>query len=115
MLLAHPGYSCALVVLVDAYCINPESIYGDYFRPAAPYHAGYVSLEDGQTPEHPFFNAGLSLTNGEDRLLREYGVSYLLAGPEHAEQIGLKLGSATVAATLEFELDGYRLYRISGP
>ena len=39
---------------------------------------------------------------------------YLLAEPEHAEQIALKLGSATLDATLEFELDGYRLYRISG-
>lgn len=114
VLLAHPSYSCALVVVVDAYCINPESIYGDYFRPAAPYLADYVTLEDGQAPEHPFFNGGLSLTNGEDRLLREYGVSFVFAGPEHAEQIGLKLGSSTLGSTLEFELDGYRLYRING-
>ena len=51
---------------------------------------------------------------GEDRLLREYRVSYLLTGTKHAEQIGLKLGSATVGATLEFELDGSRLYKIGG-
>jgi hypothetical protein len=64
--------------------------------------------------EHPFFNEGLTLTEAEDRLLSEYKVSYLLADPEHAEQIALKLGNATLDATLEFELDSYRLYRISG-
>ena len=113
IVLAHPRYSCALVVLLDAYCINPESVSGHYFQPAARYLAEYVDREDGQPPRHPFFSASTSLTAGEDRLLTEYHVSYLLADPEHAEQIGRKLGETTARATLEMEQDGYRLYRIS--
>ena len=114
ILLAHPSYSCSLVVLMDAYCINPEFLYGDFFLPAARYHAEYVRRTDGQDPEHPFFNARPSLTDAEDRLLMEYRVSYLLADPEHADQIALKLKEATAGATLELDQEGYRLYRISG-
>ena len=99
---------------MDAYCINPEFLYGDFFLPAARYHADYVRRTDGHAPEHPFFNARPSLTDVEDRLLTEYHVSYLLADPEHAGQIALKLNEATVGATLEMDQDGYRLYRISG-
>jgi hypothetical protein len=114
VVLAHPSYSCALVVLMDAYCVNPESIYGDYFRPATRYHAEYVRLSDGQAPEHPFFNASPSLTDLEDRLLKEYRVSYLLADPEHADQIARKLENATIGVSLETEIDGYRLYKVGG-
>jgi hypothetical protein len=99
---------------MDAYCINPEFIYGDYFRPAARYHAEYVTRTNGQVSEHPFFNARPSLTEVEARLLTDYHVSYLLADPEHADGIALKLKTAAVGATLEMDLDGYRLYRISG-
>ena len=114
IVLAHPRYSCALVVLIDAYCINPESIYGHYFQPSARYFAEFVREENGQPPQHPFFNASPSLTDSEGRLLTEYHVSYVLADPEHAEQIGRKLGETKARATLEMEQDGYRLYRISG-
>lgn len=114
ILLAHPSYSCALVVLMDAYCVNPEFIYGSFFLPAARYHAEYVTGTDGQAREHPFFNPRPSLTDAEDRFLTEYRVSYLLADPEHAEQIALKLKEATRGATLEMDQDGYRLYRITG-
>jgi hypothetical protein len=114
IMLAHPRYSCALVVLIDAYCINPESIYGHYFQPAARYLAEYVRQGEGQAPQHPFFNASPSLTDAERGLLKEYRVSYLLAGPEYADQTALKLREAAPGATLEMDRDGYRLYKISG-
>jgi len=114
VLLAHPSYSCGLVVLIDAYCINPEFIYGDYFRPAERYHAEFVEHAPGLDPEHAFFNTRRSLTDEEDRLLTEYHVSYLLADPDHADVIALKLRDASVDATVEMELDGYRLYSIGG-
>jgi hypothetical protein len=114
VILAHPSYSCALVVLMDAYCINPESIYGDYFRPATRYHTEYVRVTDGQAPEHPFFNTHSSLSDLENRLLREYRVSYLLADPEHADLIGRKLEHATIGVSIETEIHGYRLYKIDG-
>ena len=53
-------------------CQQPEGLYGDYFQSAARYHADYITLEDGQVSEHPFFNEGLTLTEAEDRLLSEY-------------------------------------------
>ena len=114
VVLAHPSYSCALVVLMDAYCINPESIDGDYFRPAARYHAEYVRATDGQDPEHPFFNTRPALTDLEDRFLREYRVSYVLADPSHAQQIARKLENASVGVSLEIEVHGYRLYKVGG-
>lgn len=114
IVLAHPSYSCALVVLIDAYCINLEEIYGHYFRPGARYLSEYVTRQDGQAPEHPFFNANPSLSDAEANLLRDYGVSYVLADPEFAEHIDRKLRQAAVGATLEMDRNGYRLYRISG-
>jgi hypothetical protein len=114
VVLADPRYSCALVVLIDAYCINAESIYGHYFQPAARYFAEYVRQENGQAPQHPFFNASPSLTDGERALLKQYRVSYLLADPEYAEQTALKLREAASGATIEMDRDGYRLYRING-
>jgi len=114
VVLADPRYSCALVVLFDGYCINPESIYnGLYFRTAEHYHAEYVHIGDGGGPEHPFFNANLTLTAAEARLLTEYRVSYLLTDPDSSDQTALKL-RALGGATLEMERDGYRLYRITG-
>ena len=114
ILLAHPSYSCALVVLMDAYCVNPEFIYGAFFLSARRYQDEYVRRIDGQPPEHPFFNSRTSLTADEDRFLTEYHVSYLLADPEHAEPIALKLKEATVGTTLEMDQDGYRLYKVNG-
>ena len=112
IVLAHPSYSCALVVLIDAYCINLEEIYGHYFRPGARYLAEYVRRRDGQSPEHPFFNTNPLLTETEVSLLRDFGVSYVLADPDFAEQIDRKLREAAVGATIEMNRHGYRLYRI---
>ena len=81
VVLADPRYSCAVVVLIDAYCINPEHIYGHYFQPAARYHADYVMPQGNGDGAHPFFNFSGSLTEGERRLLKEYGVSYVLTDP----------------------------------
>lgn len=114
ILLAHPRYSCALVVLIDAYCVNPERIYGHYFQPAARYHAEYVVSESGQGPQHPLFNSSFSLTSTERRFLAEYGVSYILADADHAESIARKLRDAAISAQVELNRDGYRLFRIGG-
>jgi hypothetical protein len=112
VVLADPRYSCALVVLIDAYCINPDSIYGHYFQPAARYHTEYVTAGAGDVPIHPFFNATISLTSAEARLLEEYRVSYVLADPVYAEAIAGKLREIAGGASLEFDVDGYQLYRI---
>ncbi len=111
VVLADPRYSCAVVVLIDAYCINPEHIYGHYFQPAARYHADYVMPQGNGDGAHPFFNFSGSLTEGERRLLKEYGVSYVLTDPVYTEQIAAKLRDLPTA-TLEMDLSGYRLYRI---
>jgi hypothetical protein len=112
VVLAHPSYSCALVVLIDGYCFNPERIYGHYFQPAVRYHASYVVRRGREAPEHPFFNANPSLTDAEARVLADYGVSYVLADPGHAEPIAEKLRQAGVTAIVEVEREGYRLYRL---
>jgi predicted tellurium resistance membrane protein TerC len=114
VVLADPDYSCALVVLLDAYCINPASVYGHYFQPAEGYFAKYVREGDGQTRRHPFFNDDPSLSDGERELLRDYRVSYILTDPEFAEAMALKLGAGIVGATLEMDQEGYRLYKVTG-
>ena len=113
ILLAHPGYSCALVALIDAYCINPEFIYGHYFLTAARYHEEYVDSAETERPVHPFFNSQSELSDAERSLLIEYRVSYVLADPEHAEQIDRKLREAKIGAILEMNREGYHLYSIS--
>ena len=115
VVLADPRYSCGLVILLDAYCVNPEDIYGHYFEPAAAYFRDYVREQDGPAPRHPFFDGSASLSDAERRLLDEYRVSYVLAGPDHADQIAAKLEAADVGAELEFERDGYRLFRLTAP
>jgi hypothetical protein len=115
VVLADPRYSCALVALIDAYCINPESIYGHYFQPAARYHAEYVKHGGKGASEHPFFNASSSLSDAEERLLREYHVSYVITDPAYSDQTSMKLRQLGTRATLEADLYGYQLYRISGP
>lgn len=113
VVLADPRYSCALVVLFDGYCINPEWIYNTlYFKTAEKYHADYVRIGSGGRAEHPFFNANTTPTDAERRLLTEYRVSYLLTDPETAEPTSAKLHA--LGATLEMEHGGYRLYRIAG-
>jgi len=114
VVLADPRYSCALVVLIDAYCINPDSIYGHYYQPAARYHTEYVTAGAGDVPIHPFFNATTSLTSAEARLLEEYRVSYVLADPVYANTIAGKLHEIAAGASLQFDVDGYQLYRIGG-
>jgi hypothetical protein len=113
VLLAHPRYSCDLVVLLDAYCFNPAAIHGHFFEPASGYLRDYVRDKDGPAPQHPFFDETSSLTDAERRLLRQYHVSYVLADPEHADRIAAKLDAAGTGAMLVFERDGYRLFRLS--
>ena len=68
VVLADPRYSCGLVVLVNAYCINPASIYGHYFQPAAAYFRGYVSDRGSESPLHPFFNLSPTLSDRPSRV-----------------------------------------------
>jgi len=114
VVLADPKYSCALVVFIDAYCINPEYIYGLFFQTATPYLAEYVNRNGADAAEHPFFNADPSLRVEEARLLREYRVSYILTDPQYAQETIAKIAQARPNATLVMDRDGYRLYRISG-
>jgi hypothetical protein len=44
--------------------------------------------------------------------LEEYRVSYLLADPIYADAIAGKLREIAGEASLEFDVDGYQLYRI---
>jgi hypothetical protein len=111
IVLADPEYSCALVVLMNAYCINPVSIYGHYFQPAVSYYRGYVS-GSGDSPEHPFFNTTTSLSEQERALIRDYHIKYVLTDPRYGDLIGSKLGQAVEDARLEMTLDGYALYRL---
>jgi hypothetical protein len=114
VVLADPRYSCALVVLIDAYCINPYSIYGHYYQPAARYHAEYVSVGENDVPVHPFFNTSRFLTSPEERLLREYRVAYVLADPTYANTIASKVHEIAGGASVEFDVDGYQLYKVGG-
>jgi len=70
-------------------------VYRSSSTTGARYHAEYVTRTNGQVSEYPFFNARLTLTEVEARLLTDYHVSYLLADPEHADGIALKLKTAT--------------------
>jgi hypothetical protein len=113
VVLADPRYSCALVVLIDAYCINPGSIYGHYFQPAVAYFRQYVRARGSDSPEHPFFNSTGLLSDGERSLIQDYDVQYVLTDPDFDDLMGDKLAAAVEAASLEMTLDGYRLYRVT--
>ena len=91
IVLADPRYSCALVVLIDAYCINPASIYGHYFQPAAAYFRDYVKERGSDPPEHPFFNATTSVSDAERPLIQQFHVTYVLTDPEFEDLIASKL------------------------
>jgi hypothetical protein len=115
VLLADPRYSCGLVVLINAYCINPASIYGHYFQPAAAYFRRYVLNRGGESPLHPFFNSSPTLSDAERTLIQDYHVGYVLTDPEYGDLIGSKLAQAVGDAHLEMALDGYQLYRVNAP
>jgi len=115
VVLADPRYSCALVVLIDAYCVNPASIYGHYFQPAAGYFREYVRERGSDSPEHPFFNSTTSLSDAERSLIPRYHVAYVLTDPEFDDLIASKLAAAVEGISLEMTLDGYRLYRVTAP
>jgi hypothetical protein len=113
ILLANPRDSCALVVLLDAYCINPERIYGHFFLSARRYHEECVHDVEGHEEDwHPFFNSTWPAENCERTLLRDYRVGYLLADPEHQTLIERKLLALNTDATTVMRRDGYVLYRI---
>jgi len=129
VVLADPTYSCGLVVLLDAYCVNPARISGHFFLPAIRYfevyveassiRPGAVSLDNGgehpgeNQEVHPFFNSTSSISERERRLLVDYNVTYILADPEHRDGIDAKLRHGGIDATIEANRDGYRLYRIA--
>jgi hypothetical protein len=113
VVLADPRYSCALVVLFNAYCINPASIYGHYFQPAIMYFRGYVSDRDSDVPQHPFFNLIPVVSQAERRLIHDYGVTYVLTDPRYGDLIGAKLAQIVENVQLEMTLDGYQLYRVT--
>ena len=115
VVLADPRYSCGLVVLMNAYCINPASIYGHYFQPAAAYFRGYVSDRGSESPLHPFFNLSPTLSDAERTLIQDYHVGYVLTDPQYGDLIGSKLAQAVGDAHLEMTLDGYQLYRVNAP
>ena len=115
VVLADPRYSCALVVLIDAYCVNPASIYGHYFQPAAGYFRDYVRERGSDLPEHPFFNSTTPLSEAERMLIPQYHVAYVLTDPEFDELIASKLAAAVEGISLEMTLRGYRLYRVTAP
>ena len=115
IVLADPRYSCALVVLIDAYCINPVSIYGHYFQPAVAYFRDYVKERGSDTPEHPFFNSTASVSDAERALIQQYHVAYVLTDPEFGDLIASKLTAVVSGITLETTVEGYRLYRVTAP
>jgi hypothetical protein len=113
IVLADPRYSCALVVLLNAYCINPASIYGHYFQPAIGYYRGYVADRSSESPQHPFFNTTAGPSEAERRLIADYRVDFVLTDPRYGDLIGSKLAQAVEGARLELTLEGYQLYRIT--
>ena len=115
IVLADPRYSCALVVLIDAYCINPASIYGHYFQPAIAYFREYVQERGSDTPEHPFFNSTASLSDAERTLIQRFDVQYVLTDPEFDDLMASKLTTVVDGITLETDVGGYRLYRVTAP
>jgi hypothetical protein len=115
VLLSNPGYSCALAALLDAYCVNPQEIYGHYYLSAEPYLARYRLVRDDGESWHPFFNATWPVDPRERTLLKDYGVQYLLADPEHAELIQTKLDALGAHATVELRMNGYVLHHFLEP
>jgi hypothetical protein len=110
--LANPAYSCALVVFINAYCINPEYVYGVFFQTATPYLTDFVRRDSDKVAIHPFFNSEPSLSEKETELVRRYRVGYVLADPAHVSVIDGKIRQAWPTAAVIFDRDGYRLYRM---
>jgi hypothetical protein len=111
---SDPRYSCGLVVLLDAYCVNPESIYGHFFLSAIAYQDKFVHSIDGQDADwHPFFNSVWPPEERERTFIAEYRVRYLLADPARAELIDRKLLDLHIGANVEMRRDGYVLYRLN--
>jgi hypothetical protein len=114
VLLADPRYSCGLVVLVDAYCVNPETIYGYYFLSGERYLSDYAREKSAgeERPWHPFFNDTWPSDPSEGRIIRDFHVDYLLADPPHADLIDRKLRTLSPPAEVVARIDGFVLYRI---
>jgi len=112
VLLADPRYSCGLAVFLDAYCINPERMYGHFFLSARHYLDVYVQAEDDGPDWHPWFNATWPYREAERDVLSAAGVDAILAPPEHASLIGRKLQAMTVPSPGQRLPDGYMLYAL---
>jgi hypothetical protein len=110
ILLSEPRYSCALAPLVDAYCVNPERIYGHYFLAAAGYVDSLVRANPSGDVVHPIFNRDEGLAPTERRFLDGYDTVYVLAGPPYRDTIAWKLQSLGRPSEQIFEEQGYRLY-----
>lgn len=113
ILVGDPRYSCSLAALVDAYCVNPDHVYGQYYLGARRYQLEYVHSIDGSDFDwHPFFNDTWPIEDRERRFLQDYSVTYLLADPAHADLIARKLALLQPGAVREYSRDGYVLYRL---
>lgn len=113
VVVANPQYSCSLAVLLDAYCVNPAHIYGQYYLTAQPYQDRFVHSTEGRDEDwHPFFNDTWPLEGREATFLRDYSVDYLLTDPDHDALISRKLQALHLAVTPEMSRDGYTLYRV---
>jgi hypothetical protein len=113
VVLADPRYSCSLAVVVNAYCVNPEVIYGQYYLTAQRYQNDYVYTIDGVDADwHPFFNTMWPVEDRERSFFQTYSVDYLLADPTHASLIARKLAALNVPAALEWSGEGYMLYKL---
>jgi len=112
VLLADPRYSCGLAVFLDAYCINPERIYGHFFLSARHYFDAYVQAEADSPAWHPWFNTTWPYREAEREVLRAAGVDAILAAPEHASLIGRKLQAMIVPSPGQPLPDGYMLYAL---
>ena len=113
VLVSDPRYSCSLAALVDAYCVNPDHVYGQYYLGARRYQLEYVHSIDGSDFDwHPFFNDTWPIEDRERRFLQDYSVAYLLADPAHADLIARKLALLQPGAAREYSRDGYVLYHL---
>jgi len=114
VLLADPHYSCGLVVLLDAYCVNPEAIYGYYFLSGERYLSDYTrqGAAGDERSWHPFFNDTWPSDPSEVTIIRDLHVDYLLADPPHAGLIDRKLSTLSPPAEVVERVEGFVLYRI---
>lgn len=112
VLLADPRYSCTLAVLLNAYCINPEQVYGHFFLSARRYHDVYVEDAREGSAWHPLFNSASAPADRERSFLEEYRPDYVLADPDRRDAIGNKLRAFGLQASMTVLDAGYVVYKL---